>query len=224
MRTLALFLCLVSTSAIAQHQTVYHVTYALDGAAYEGYFTWQPNMVQGQLGEMEPGPGMYSNVSVSDYTGAFTQAVDYFEGADTNQNQHALWFFDISGLQMNVGIPQVGLGGEVIPITGYWINTYPTATTCSGDCGTITALSESVSGATIPMAAQIIDSELNVWTMVNGKVLENGVATPSAAVIMMLYAKGIVYQENYHHDWWKWVNGKWAVDTSAHAPYSCPAT
>jgi hypothetical protein len=77
---------------------------------------------------------------------------------------------------------------------------------------------------TIPMASQIIDSEFNVWTMVDGKALENGVATPSAAVIMLLYAKGIVYQENYHHDWWKWIDGKWIVDTSAHAPYSCPAT
>jgi hypothetical protein len=37
-----------------------------------------------------------------------------------------------------------------------------------------------VNGATIPMAAQIIDSELNVWTMVNGQVFENGVATPQA--------------------------------------------
>lgn len=41
-------------------------------------------------------------------------------------------------------------------------------------------------------------------------------------MIMMLYAKGVVYQENFHHDWWKW-EGKWVVDTSAHASYSCPA-
>jgi len=224
MKMLILILCFASTSAIAQHQIVYHMTYALDGSAYEGYFTWQPNTVTGMQGQPEPGPGIYSNVSVTDPFGTFIQAYDVFEGADYNINQHSLWFKDINGGLMNVNIPQVGMGGQVVPIIGYWFDTTPTATSCSGDCGTMTALPESASGATIPMAAQIIDSGLNVWTMVNGQALENGIATPSAAVIMLLYSKGVVHQENYHHDWWKWVNGKWVVDTSAHSPYSCPAT
>jgi hypothetical protein len=221
MKTLVALL-LLSSSAMAQHQIVYHMTYALDGVTYEGNFTWQPNTVPGMNGQPEPGPGIYTNVSVTDWAGTFTNAYDVFEGADYNVNQHEIWLKDISGATMGVNIPQVGMGAQFVPIIGYWINTNPTATNCSGDCGTMTALPESVNGATIPMAAQIIDSELNVWTMVNGQVFENGVATPSSGVIMMLYAKGVVYQENFHHDWWKW-EGKWVVDTSAHAPYSCPA-
>jgi hypothetical protein len=218
-----LILFLLCGPAMAQHQIVYHMIYSLDGAPYEGYFTWQPNTVTGMQGQPEPGPGIYSNVSVTDPYGTFIQAYDVFEGADYNINQHSLWFKDINGGLMNVNIPQVGMGGQSVPIIGYWIDTNPTATTCAGDCGTMTALPESVDGATIPMAAQIIDSELDVWTMINGQALKNGVATPSAAVVMLLYSKGHVYQENYHHNWWKWVKGKWVVDTSPHSSYSCPA-
>ena len=69
-------------------------------------------------------------------------------------------------------------------------------------------------GTTIPVATQIIDSELDVWTLSGGHAYEHGQLTPSSGVILLLYAKGLVYQENSHHDWWFWRNGAW-VATSA---------
>jgi YVTN family beta-propeller protein len=72
----------------------------------------------------------------------------------------------------------------------------------------------SASSTTIPSATQIVDSELEVWTLSGGKAIENGHITPSSEVILLLYAKGVVYQENIHHDWWLWRDGAW-VATSA---------
>jgi len=72
----------------------------------------------------------------------------------------------------------------------------------------------SPSGTTLPTATQIIDSGLNVWTVSGGQAYEHGKPTPSSGVILLLYAKGIVYQENIHNSWWLWRNGAW-VATSA---------
>ena len=69
----------------------------------------------------------------------------------------------------------------------------------------------SPSGTTLPSATQIIDSELNVWTLSGGKVYEKGHLTPSDGVILLLYAKGVVYQENIHKNWWAFRNGAWAA-------------
>lgn len=79
----------------------------------------------------------------------------------------------------------------------------------------------SAGGTTIPPATQIVDSQLDVWTVSGGHVYENGQLTPSSGVILLLYAKGIVYQENIHNDWWLWSNGAW-VATSA--PLATPST
>jgi DNA-binding beta-propeller fold protein YncE len=78
-------------------------------------------------------------------------------------------------------------------------------------------------GTTIPTATQIIDSALNVWTMSGGQAYEKGKLTPSSGVILLLYAKGYVYQENIHHDWWVWRTGAW-VATSAPPPASASGT
>jgi len=72
----------------------------------------------------------------------------------------------------------------------------------------------SASSTTIPSATQIVDSELEVWTVSGGKAIENGHVTPSSEVILLLYAKSVVYQENIHHDWWLWSHGAWTA-TSA---------
>jgi YVTN family beta-propeller protein len=78
-------------------------------------------------------------------------------------------------------------------------------------------------GATIPAATQIVDSALNVWTVSDGKAYEKGELRPSSGVILLLYAKGYVYQENINHDWWQWRTGAW-VTTSAPPPASASGT
>jgi alcohol dehydrogenase (cytochrome c) len=83
------------------------------------------------------------------------------------------------------------------------------------------AATPSPSGTTIAPATQIIDSELNVWTVSGGLVYENGQLTHSSGVILLLYAKGIVYQENTHNDWWLWSNGAWVATA---APMATPST
>ena len=72
----------------------------------------------------------------------------------------------------------------------------------------------SPAGTTIPVATQIVDSGLNMWTLSGGQAYQHGQLTPSSGVILLLYAKGLVYQENSHHNWWYWHNGAW-IATSA---------
>lgn len=81
----------------------------------------------------------------------------------------------------------------------------------------------SASSTTIPDATQIVDSEHEVWTLSGGKAIENGHITPSSEVILLLYAKSVVYQENIHHDWWLWRDGAWAA-TSAPPAVSAGGT
>jgi hypothetical protein len=78
-------------------------------------------------------------------------------------------------------------------------------------------------GTTIPTATQIVDSALNVWTVSGGQAYEKGELRPPSGVISLLYAKGYVYQENSHHDWWQWRTGAW-VATSAPPPASASGT
>jgi YVTN family beta-propeller protein len=82
----------------------------------------------------------------------------------------------------------------------------------------------SPSGTTIPTATQIIDSELHVWTLSGGQAYEKGQLTPSSGVILLLYAKGIVYQENIHHNWWLWRNGAWVATSAPHLPSASGTT
>jgi YVTN family beta-propeller protein len=82
---------------------------------------------------------------------------------------------------------------------------------------------ESPSSTTVPAATQLVDSEHNVWTLSGGQAFRNGQLTPSSGVILLLYAKGIVYQENIHHDWWRWSDGAWAA-TSAPLAASASGT
>jgi YVTN family beta-propeller protein len=81
----------------------------------------------------------------------------------------------------------------------------------------------SPSGTTVPSATQIIDSARNVWILSGGQAYEKGELTPSSGVISLLYARGYVYQENIHHDWWVWRTGAW-VATPAPTPASASGT
>ena len=86
------------------------------------------------------------------------------------------------------------------------------------------AATPSASPTTIPPAVQIVDSHLDVWTLSGGQVYENGQLTPSGGVILVLYAAGIVYQENIHHNWWLWRNGAWVATSAPPTPSTSPTT
>ena len=83
----------------------------------------------------------------------------------------------------------------------------------------------SMSGACIgasPCAATVLtDSALNQWTVVSGVVYlapggANNAATISGSVILCLYYKGVIYQENSNLNWWYW-NGAWIATTDPRA-------
>ncbi|HXJ42171.1 MAG TPA: PQQ-binding-like beta-propeller repeat protein [Bryobacteraceae bacterium] len=86
------------------------------------------------------------------------------------------------------------------------------------------AVTPSASPTTIPPATQIVDSHLDVWTVSGGKVYQNGQLTPSGGVILLVYAAGIVYQENLHHNWWLWRNGVWVATPAPPTPSTSPTT
>jgi YVTN family beta-propeller protein len=83
-----------------------------------------------------------------------------------------------------------------------------------GWVATSAPLYASASGTTIPSATQILDSQLKVWTLSGGKAYENGSLTPSGGVILLLFYEGSVYQENLHHNWWRWNGGAWVATSS----------
>ena len=72
----------------------------------------------------------------------------------------------------------------------------------------------SAGSTTIPHETHLVDASHSVWTLSGGQVYANGYLRASSGVIQLLYAKGTIYQENLHHDWWVWSNDAW-VPTSA---------
>jgi endoglucanase len=77
--------------------------------------------------------------------------------------------------------------------------------------GILALLSSSVYGQTTAGGSSVTDSTGNVWTVVHGKVEENGqLAGYSANVIALVYSNGHVYQEDSAGGWWYW-NGNCAA-------------
>jgi hypothetical protein len=85
----------------------------------------------------------------------------------------------------------------------------------------------SANGSLIPTVNKLIDSLGNVWTVSNGVISINGqVQTITQQVIVLLYFNGVIFQENSHCMWWKWINGAWVSTgqpTAAGLP-GCGAT
>jgi endoglucanase len=76
---------------------------------------------------------------------------------------------------------------------------------------TLALLSSNVYGQTTAGGSSVTDSTGNVWTVVNGKVEENGqLAGYSANVVALVYSNGQVYQEDSAGSWWYW-NGNCAA-------------
>ena len=69
----------------------------------------------------------------------------------------------------------------------------------------------SASGAILPNATQIIDSDHNIWTVSKGQAFENGKPTPSSSITHLFYSRDTVYQENVHNNWYEWRNGAWVA-------------
>ncbi len=68
----------------------------------------------------------------------------------------------------------------------------------------------SPSGTTIPTAAQITDSNGNVWALSSNTVYENGAIQGfSNDVMLLLYDNAIIYKENVLGDWWSWNGTMW---------------
>ncbi len=70
----------------------------------------------------------------------------------------------------------------------------------------------SADGTTVPPASSITDSLGKVWTLTgDGKIAVNGVVDPvTMSVVLLLYYKGVVYQETSIDDaWWAWIDNGW---------------
>ncbi|HEY2685976.1 MAG TPA: hypothetical protein VGI93_20875 [Steroidobacteraceae bacterium] len=78
----------------------------------------------------------------------------------------------------------------------------------------------SANGTAIPGTTQIVDDELNIWTLSGGRALENQAPTPSSSVIRLLFSNNIVYQENVHNNWYLWNGLTWI--TSPPPPGATP--
>jgi hypothetical protein len=79
------------------------------------------------------------------------------------------------------------------------------------DCGPV----ESSCGATVPPAEQIVDANLDVWTITpTDQIARNGVADEvTAAVTLLVYFNGVVYQQaTAANRWWAWIDGAWEAD------------
>jgi len=161
----------------------------------------------------------------------------YYNGVVYQENLAGGWWSWTAGAWANASDPRVGISGVCGSANGVAVNSAPTANLCNS--GTSTAISGSgpwnwscngttggsdsfcsaplstvtvsPSGSTIPPASQITDSQNNTWTLSSSStVLKNGSAAGySNNVSLILYYKGVVYQENLAGGWWSWIAGTW---------------
>lgn len=74
-------------------------------------------------------------------------------------------------------------------------------------------------GSTIPTLTQLLDAKLNKWTLVAGVVQINGAnAGFSLNVTLLLYFKGVIYQQNKTGGWWGWTNSTWLATVDPRGP------
>ena len=70
-------------------------------------------------------------------------------------------------------------------------------------------------------ATPILDSNNNIWTIIDGQVVRDGVADPTTAnVIALEYKNGVVWQENADQLWWSY--GQAADGSSIWTPGTVP--
>jgi hypothetical protein len=85
-----------------------------------------------------------------------------------------------------------------------------------------TSQPESLSGATIPAAPQLNDSNGNYWTVSGGVIQMNGVShVGTQNVVLLLYYNRVIYQKNAAGGWWKWESNNWVTTSD---PRVCVAS
>lgn len=67
-------------------------------------------------------------------------------------------------------------------------------------------LTESANNTRTPPSSQVVDSQLSVWTILNGAILKNGAGTTGTGT-QILYCSRIVYVFGSDSNWWRWSNG-----------------
>ena len=77
-------------------------------------------------------------------------------------------------------------------------------------CGGSTPSGESPNNTRVPPSTQIVDSNLDVWTLSNGVILRNGAGTGGAGS-QILYCNRIVYAFGTDSQWYRWNNGWTAI-------------
>ncbi|MEP7308708.1 MAG: right-handed parallel beta-helix repeat-containing protein [Acidobacteriota bacterium] len=74
----------------------------------------------------------------------------------------------------------------------------------------------SADGASVPAAASVTDSSLNVWTIGSGQViLRNGTQANGGYGSQILWYQGVIYVLGTDFRWWRWTGSTWAVYGSA---------
>lgn len=115
-------LLLFSGSVMAQ---TYDVSLTLGGVTYSGSFFYTPTLGENQGGQPVT-IGQYSNVSLSDpYAGTLTSIYDPYDG--NLFTQHELWFESNAGGPIGINIPNAGVTGTSVPVTGATVYTTPTS-------------------------------------------------------------------------------------------------
>ena len=66
----------------------------------------------------------------------------------------------------------------------------------------------SANGTRVPPAESIMDNEKDVWTLVDGQVLENGKSTGGSGVTI-LWCNQAIYVSEMDGDWWLYMSGGW---------------
>jgi hypothetical protein len=83
------------------------------------------------------------------------------------------------------------------------------ASTTSADASVASA-----NDSMIVSAAQLVDGAGDRWTVSDGVISQNGSAqTITQKVIVLLYDRGVIYQENVNCMWWSWTSDAWVATT-----------
>jgi hypothetical protein len=161
----------------------------------------------------------------------------YYQGVIYQQNNACMWWSWTNDAWVTASQPAISGIPGCSPASGSSSTTTTTTTTSTGSggstsgTGTGTTASSSTSstpaaspsGSMIPSLTQLVDASGNVWTVSGGVILLNGtVQTITQKVIVLLYYKGVIYQENANCMWWNWAYGTW-LPTSKPAAGGIPA-
>ena len=148
--------------------------------------------------------GVVSKNSVTVTSSGVVTLLLYYNNLVYEQNTNAQWYLWVNNSWT------LGVGDPRVPSSTPTPSPTPVPSPTAAPTPVPTATPGSASGTTIPSATEILDSELNVWTVTSGVVYENGTTVGfSDGVILLLYYNGLFYQENVHSDWWVWSGTTW---------------